>query len=54
MVPGHPGVRYNQAVARAGQGEPDAAAAHLSECLRACPNYEPAQRLAYKLGMYEG
>lgn len=53
MVPGHPGVRYNQAVARASQGEPDAAAAHLNECLRACPNYEPAQRLAYKLGMYE-
>lgn len=53
MVPGHPGVRYNQAMARAIHGQAEPAAALLNDCLSNCPNYQPAQRLAYKLGMYD-
>ncbi|MBN9415847.1 MAG: hypothetical protein J0I12_10450 [Candidatus Eremiobacteraeota bacterium] len=53
MVPGHPGVLFNQAMARALQGQLEPAVGHLSDCLDRCPNYLPAQRLAHKMGLYD-
>lgn len=45
----HPGVHYNRALGHLSARDADSGLSALQDCLRACPNYLPAQRLQFRL-----
>lgn len=49
FFPNHPGIRYNQAQAYLFSNQGSTCIKHLKLALEACPNYLPAQALAYQL-----